>query len=94
MKKYVSIDIGGTEIKYGLIDEKGQILTRSKMKTEAYKEGPSILEKAVRIGYIFYCLFREIRVKIPLICFAITRKYYIFAPLKNAQVVKLVYTLL
>ena len=32
MKKYVSIDIGGTEIKYGLIDEKGQILTRSKMK--------------------------------------------------------------
>ncbi|MFR5585570.1 MAG: ROK family protein [[Clostridium] scindens] len=49
MKKYVSIDIGGTEIKYGLIDEKGQILTRSKMKTEAYKGGPSILEKAVRI---------------------------------------------
>lgn len=49
MKKYVSIDIGGTEIKYGLIDEEGQILTRSKMKTEAYKGGPSILEKAVRI---------------------------------------------
>ena len=30
MKKYVSIDIGGTEIKYGLIDEKGQILTDRK----------------------------------------------------------------
>lgn len=56
MKKYVSIDIGGTEIKYGLIDEKGQILTRSKMKTEAYKGGPSILEKAVRIVEAYQAL--------------------------------------
>ncbi len=49
MKKYVSIDIGGTAIKYGLINESGQILTNSEMKTEAYKGGPSILEKAVNI---------------------------------------------
>lgn len=49
MKKYVSIDIGGTAIKYGLINEKGSILNSKSMKTEAEKGGPAILGKAVRI---------------------------------------------
>lgn len=49
MKKYVSIDIGGTAIKYGIIDESGRILTRSEMKTEAQRGGPSILAKAAAI---------------------------------------------
>lgn len=49
MKKYVSIDIGGTAIKYGLLNEDGKILRRDKMQTEAYKGGPSILAKAVGI---------------------------------------------
>ena len=49
IKKYVSIDIGGTAMKYGLISEEGVILARSEQKTEAYKGGASILEKAVRI---------------------------------------------
>ena len=49
MKKYVSIDIGGTAIKYGIIDECGQILFKSQMKTEAEKGGPGILEKTVKI---------------------------------------------
>lgn len=49
IKKYVSIDIGGTAIKYGVIDEKGIILSRNEMKTEAWKGGPTILEKAVGI---------------------------------------------
>lgn len=49
MKRYVSIDIGGTAIKYGIIDESGRILERSQMKTEADKGGPSILQKAVDI---------------------------------------------
>ena len=48
-KKYVSIDIGGTAIKYGIIDGTGRILTRSEMRTEAEKGGPSILKKAVGI---------------------------------------------
>ena len=43
MKKYVSIDIGGTAIKYGVIREDGEIICRDEMKTEAYKGGPSIL---------------------------------------------------
>lgn len=49
MKKYVSIDIGGTAIKYGIIDQEGQIICSGQMKTEAEKGGPAILEKAVSI---------------------------------------------
>lgn len=49
MKKYVSIDIGGTAIKYGVISECGEILEKDKMPTEAYKGGPEILNKVIRI---------------------------------------------
>lgn len=37
MKRYVSIDIGGTAIKYGVIQEDGQIVSRDVMDTEAHK---------------------------------------------------------
>ena len=50
MNKYVTIDIGGTAIKYGILSEGGEFLCRSQMRTEAYKGGPSILEKAVGIA--------------------------------------------
>lgn len=49
MKEYVSIDIGGTAIKYGVIREDGDILYRSERKTEAEKGGQLILEKAIEI---------------------------------------------
>lgn len=49
VKKYVSIDIGGTAIKYGVLNETGEILSRSEMETEAHKGGASILAKAVGI---------------------------------------------
>ena len=49
MKKYVSIDIGGTAIKYGVIDESGSIVVKDKMDTEAYKGGPEILKKVTWI---------------------------------------------
>lgn len=49
MNKYVSIDIGGTAIKYGLIGEDGQIIYKSQMPTEALNGGPSILAKAIGI---------------------------------------------
>lgn len=49
MKKYVSIDIGGTAIKYGLVSGDGEILERHEMDTEASKGGPAILEKAIAI---------------------------------------------
>ena len=49
MKNYVSIDIGGTAIKFGLLDESGNILCSSQMPTEAEKGGPAIVEKAIGI---------------------------------------------
>ena len=49
MKKYISIDIGGTAIKYGMIREDGQILTRSVIDTEAHRGGPAILSKVEKI---------------------------------------------
>lgn len=49
MKKYVSIDIGGTAIKHGIIDGNADILVKGKMPTEAQKGGPGIMEKVVRI---------------------------------------------
>lgn len=49
MDKYVSIDIGGTAIKYGIIDGDGTILERHEMDTEAHLGGSGILKKAVDI---------------------------------------------
>ncbi|MBS6500848.1 MAG: ROK family protein [Clostridium sp.] len=49
MKNYISIDIGGTAIKYGVIAEDGTILIKDNMDTEAYKGGPEILNKVFRI---------------------------------------------
>lgn len=49
MERYVSIDIGGTAIKYGLVDAKGNILERFETPTQAYKGGPAILEKTIGI---------------------------------------------
>ena len=45
MKKYISIDIGGTAIKYGIICENAEIMMKETMKTEAEKGGSAILEK-------------------------------------------------
>ena len=49
MRKFVSIDIGGTAIKHGVIGENGTILSSGQRKTEADKGGSGILEKAIRI---------------------------------------------
>lgn len=49
MRHYISIDIGGTAIKYGIIREDAEILLRKSMPTEAYKGGPGILEKVIGI---------------------------------------------
>ncbi len=53
MKRYLSIDIGGTAIKSGVIQEDGQILSRHAMDTEAYKGGPAILNKVQQIIEVF-----------------------------------------
>lgn len=49
MKQYICIDIGGTSIKYGVLEQSGQFLTTNEMPTQAYLGGPSIMEKAKTI---------------------------------------------
>ncbi len=47
MKTYICIDIGGTSIKYGVIQEDAVFLETSEMATEAQKTGgPGIIKKA------------------------------------------------
>lgn len=38
MKKFLSLDVGGTNTKYGILDEKGEILFKDKFPTEKNKE--------------------------------------------------------
>ncbi|MEZ3486085.1 MAG: ROK family protein [Lachnospiraceae bacterium] len=49
MKRYVSMDIGGTAIKYGVLNEDGEMVCRDEMRTESYRGGPSILAKAAGV---------------------------------------------
>lgn len=59
MKKYISIDIGGTAIKYGIIGEEGRILSRNVIDTEAKRGGTAILNKVESIVESF-CICERI----------------------------------
>lgn len=50
MKQYICIDIGGTEIKHGVLDEKESFLVKDKTPTEAWKGGPALLQKVLGIA--------------------------------------------
>ena len=50
MKQYICIDIGGTEIKHGVLDENETFLAKDKTPTEAWKGGPALLEKVLGIA--------------------------------------------
>lgn len=49
MTHYLAIDIGGTSIKYGIVDQNVSILEKNEMDTEAYKGGPEILKKVLAL---------------------------------------------
>lgn len=49
MKNYICIDIGGTSIKYGVINENLEFVATAEMDTEAYKGGENILNKIIEI---------------------------------------------
>lgn len=50
MREFLTIDIGGTLIKYGIIREDGTLLDFNEELTRAHRGGPSILEKVKMIG--------------------------------------------
>lgn len=83
MKSYVSIDIGGTAIKYGIIDEYGRILTKDKIDTEAHKGGPEILNKVFRIVEKYLEVYKPVGICISTAGMVDTEKGEIFysAPL-------------
>lgn len=49
MKQYICIDIGGTSIKYGVINETEQFVISSEMPTQANLGGSGIMEKVNKI---------------------------------------------
>lgn len=50
MRRYVSIDVGGTAIKYGIIREDGQILEKHGTDTQAWKGGPWVSAQVQEIA--------------------------------------------
>ncbi|MBO9130678.1 ROK family protein [Bacillus sp. 165] len=50
MKHYLAFDIGGTQIKYGIVSEEGKVVTSFQADTEAHKGGQSVVEKVIRLG--------------------------------------------
>ena len=59
MKSYICIDIGGTNIKYGIVREDAVILENHEMPTEAQLGGPGILQKVISIvsSYLDSCSY-------------------------------------
>lgn len=49
MTFYACIDIGGTMIKYGLVDQTGKLMHTAKRPTEAYLGGKGIIQKVMAI---------------------------------------------
>jgi predicted NBD/HSP70 family sugar kinase len=47
MKNFLAFDIGGTQIKYGIVTEKGEILSHWIMDTEAHFGGRAIIDKVI-----------------------------------------------
>lgn len=47
MEKYIALDIGGTSIKYGIVDEDGHIIYLENSPTEAEGGGKHVINKAI-----------------------------------------------
>ncbi|TDL64710.1 ROK family protein [Rhodococcus qingshengii] len=50
MKHFLAFDIGGTQIKYGIVTEDGDILAHWIMDTEAHLGGRAIIDKVITTG--------------------------------------------
>ncbi|PEV04379.1 sugar kinase [Bacillus thuringiensis] len=50
MKEYIAFDIGGTQIKYGIVSEKGRVLKRKTVATEIHLGGEQIIQKLIYVS--------------------------------------------
>ena len=49
MKYIACLDLGGTAIKYGIIDETGCLLQRRETESKAWLGGPALMEKVIQV---------------------------------------------
>lgn len=49
MKSYVALDIGGTSIKYGIVNDKGEVVNKFETPTEAHKGADNLISKVIDI---------------------------------------------
>ena len=49
MKKYIGVDLGGTNVRAALVDENGTILSDKKIKTEAQSGPDSVTERVINL---------------------------------------------
>lgn len=47
MKEYIAFDIGGTQIKYGIVSETGIVLKHKTVPTEIHLGGEQIIQKLI-----------------------------------------------
>jgi predicted NBD/HSP70 family sugar kinase len=50
VKKYIAFDIGGTQIKYGVVSELGILLNHETVLTEAYLGREQIVQKIISLA--------------------------------------------
>ncbi|PET22464.1 ROK family protein [Bacillus thuringiensis] len=50
MKEYIAFDIGGTQIKYGIVSEIGRVLKRKTFATEIHLGGEQIIQKLIYVS--------------------------------------------
>ncbi len=50
MKEYIAFDIGGTQIKYGIVSETGRVLKRKTVATEIHLGGEQIIQKLILLS--------------------------------------------
>lgn len=49
MKKFIGLDIGGTKIKYGIVNDSGEVINKFEMPTEADKGVSNLIYKVINI---------------------------------------------
>ncbi|MGA5662326.1 ROK family protein [Bacillus bombysepticus] len=50
MKEYIAFDIGGTQIKYGIVSEIGRVLKRKTVATEIHLGGEQFIQKLIYVS--------------------------------------------
>ncbi len=50
MEKYLAFDVGGSYIKYGVVQENGTVLSRGKSKTNSHLGSEHLLQQLCQIG--------------------------------------------